>query len=171
MKTGFSKRSGRGGFALIEFTLIGVPLVFLTISIIEVSIAMWQFHSLMYANETTARYAAMHGYGCTQNGNSCTVTVGTLTHMIASQAPSLDTSKLNVTLYSASGNTPCAPITTCFNSTSQFPGSADNAVGNDVKFVASYPIGNPMPMLWPGNGRVDSGTFTLGATTRQRIVF
>src|SRR5579863_5373707 len=99
------KTSGRRGTAVIEFTLVGIPLIFLTISIIEASIAMWQYHSMMYANEIVARYAAMHGKGCTQNGNSCTITVGTVAKMIASQAPALDTSKLDVTLYTNSGNT------------------------------------------------------------------
>jgi Flp pilus assembly protein TadG len=161
----------RRGFALVEFTLVGIPLMFLTISIIEASIAMWQYHSMMYANEVVARYAAMHGKGCTQNGNTCTITVGTLAKMIANQAPSLDTSKLDVTLYSNSGNTPCAPITACYSSNTQFPSNTDNAVGNDVKFVASYPIYNPMPLMWPGAGQTAGGDFTLGSTTRQRIVF
>src|SRR5580698_8253691 len=93
------KRTKRGGFALVEFTLVGIPLIFLTISIIEASIAMWQYHSMMFANESAARYASMHGYGCTQNGNTCTITVGTVAKMIANQAPSLDTSRLDVTLY------------------------------------------------------------------------
>ena len=171
MNKNLKKTTKRRGFALIEFTLVGVPLIFLTISIIEASIAMWQYHSMMYANEIVARYAAMHGKGCTQNGNTCTITVGTLAQMIAAQAPSLDTSKLVVTLYTNSGNTPCNPITSCYSSTTQFPGNADNTVGNDVKFVASYPINNPMPLLWPGAGHTGGSVFTLGSTTRQRIVF
>jgi Flp pilus assembly protein TadG len=165
------KTTRRGGFAMVEFTLVGIPPMFLTISIIEASIAMWQYHSMMYANEIVARYAAMHGYGCTQNGNTCTITVGAAAKMIANQAPSFDTSRLNVTLYTNSGNTACAPITSCYTSTTQFPSSSDNQVGYDVKFVASYPIYNPLPLMWPGAGQTAGGEFTLGSTTRQRIVF
>src|SRR5438067_11232185 len=86
------------GFALIEFTLIALPVIFLTISIVEASLAMWQYHSMDYAVELAARYVTLHGRGCTQNGNTCGITVGTVAKIIANQAPALDSSKLNVTL-------------------------------------------------------------------------
>ena len=39
-------------------------MVFVTISVIYVSIGMWQFHSLAYASEMTARYVSVHGATC-----------------------------------------------------------------------------------------------------------
>ena len=171
MNNASRNKAKRGGFAVIEFTLVGIPVIFLTISIIEASIAMWQYHSMMYANEIAARYASMHGHGCTQNGNTCTITVGTVAHIIANQAPSLNTANLDVTLYTNSGSTACNPITSCYNSSTQFPSNTDNQVGYDVRFVATYPIYNPLPLLWPGAGHTAGSVFTLGSTTRQRIVF
>jgi Flp pilus assembly protein TadG len=165
------KGNKRRGTALIEFMLIGIPVIFVSISTVEASIAMWQFHSMMYADETAARYAAMHGKGCTQNGNTCTITVGTVATIVANQAPSLDTSKLNLKLTTSSGSTTCNPISTCLSNSTQFPTNTDNAVGNDVKLVATYPVTNPVALFWPGSNALAGGSFTLGATTRQRIVF
>jgi Flp pilus assembly protein TadG len=165
------RRNGRRGDALIEFTLIGIPVIFVTISIIEASLAMWQFHSMSYTIETAARYAATHGRGCTKNGNTCSITVGGLTHLIANQAPPLDPSKLNITLTTDTTTRACHPINVCFSSTDMFPNATDNGVNLDIKIVATYPVSNPMPMFWPGSGAVAGATYTLGATTRQRIVF
>ncbi len=159
------------GYALIEFTMIGVPVIFLTISVIEAALAMWQFHSMSYSIETAARYAVTHGRGCTQNGNTCSITLGGLTTLIARQAPVLDPSKLNVTLYTHSTTTACNPINSCLRSTTQFPDSTDNGVNFDITIVATYPVSNPLPVFWPGSAASGGAAFTLGATTRQRIVF
>ena len=170
-----SRSPRRRGFALIEFTIIAVPMIFLTISIIEASIGMWQYHSMAYAVDTATRLAVTHGRSCTLNGNSCTITLGTLTSFLASQAPALDQSQLNVTLSAGAANSPtittCNPVTNCTASTAQFPNSTDNAVNFDVKIVASYPVANPMPMFWPGSQASPGSSFTLSATSRQRILF
>lgn len=156
---------------MVEFTMVAVPMIFLTIAIIEASIGMWQFHSMAYAVQTATRFSVTHGRTCGQNGNNCIVTLGTVTTLLARQAPGLNTSKLNLTLYTHGATTTCNPISTCLNSTAQFPNSIDNAVNFDVKIVATYPVANPMPMFWPGSEASPGSTFTLGATSRQRIVF
>ena len=165
------QRSNRRGFALVEFTIIAVPMIFLTISIIEAALAMWQYHSMAYAVDVATRMAVTHGRSCSQNGNSCTITLGTLTSYLASQATALDTSKLNATLYTHAATTTCSPITNCTTSTAQFPNTTDNAVNFDVKIVVTYPIANPMPLFWPGSQASPGSTFTLSATSRQRILF
>ena len=67
------KQKRRKGNALIEFTLLGIPLLFITISIVGASIDMWEFHNLAYASDATARYITMHGATCSQNGNTCSI--------------------------------------------------------------------------------------------------
>jgi Flp pilus assembly protein TadG len=167
----FPATKKKSGFALIEFTLIAFPIIFLTISIIECSIAMWQFHSMAFAVETTTRYVVTHGRGCTKNGNSCAITLGNVTTVMSRQAPGLDPSKLNLKLTANTDVTTCNPINTCFSSTAQFPNSTDNGLNSDITLVASYPFSNPMPLLWPGSGATSIGSFTLAATSMQRIVF
>jgi Flp pilus assembly protein TadG len=161
----------RRGSSLIEFTLIGIPVIFVTASVVQGSIGMWQFSNMAYAIQVADSYVTSHGRSCSQNGNSCTITVGDVTTMIANQAPSLDTSLLKVVLYTNSNTVTCEPISSCLSSTTQFPSVADNAVNFDVKIVATYPIVSPVAMLWPGT-RVDGGTTVrLSATTRQTIQF
>src|SRR4051812_12070981 len=74
-----TKRSGhsrRRGQSLIEFTFVGIPIMFVLISVFEVSRGMWIYHTLAHAVREGVRYASVHGYNCTQNGNTCAVNMG-----------------------------------------------------------------------------------------------
>ena len=53
------RRQRRRGSALLEFTLVGIPILFLSTSVISASLDMWQFHNLAYGTQMTARYVAM----------------------------------------------------------------------------------------------------------------
>jgi len=161
----------RRGSSLVEFTLVGVPILFLSTAVFEASLAMWQYYTMQHAIETADRYVATHGRGCTQNGNTCSLTVGNVASMIAYQAIAVDPTKMNVSLISATATTTCNPLNTCFSSTTQFPSSTDNGVNQDVTITATVSITNPLAMFWPGSGSVSAGTFTLGGKTRQRIQF
>jgi hypothetical protein len=160
----------RRGDALIEFTLLGIPVLFVTISLITVSLDMWEFHELPYAVEMTARYAATHGQGCAQNGNTCTLTMANMVSFFESQNISLDPGQVSVTFTDGSGPTSCSPLNTCASSSSQFPNASDNAEGSDITIAATYTLKNPIVMFWPPN-RDPAHDFTVGATSRQRIIF
>jgi Flp pilus assembly protein TadG len=162
---------GRRGSALLEFTLVGIPILFVSTSVMAAGLNMWQFHNLAYATQMTARYAAMHGRTCTQNGNSCTVTVGNLAAYFEGQAMALDASKVNLKLQSLSETIQCNPLNTCASSTTVFPNASDNGVKFDIVLTAVYPVTNPIAMFWPGAGSVNAATFNLYATSRQMIIF
>ena len=49
------------GNATIEFTLVGIPLVFVLISTIEMARGMWIYHTLAYAVKEGTRYAVARG--------------------------------------------------------------------------------------------------------------
>ncbi len=165
-------RNSRKGNSLIEFTLVGVPLIFLAISITSAGLNMWQFHNLAYTVDLTTRYVASHGNVCTQTGNSCYTTLGSIYSVMSKTGMALDPSKVNVTLTSASGaNTTCQPLTNCSGSSTQWPSSTDNAIGNDVKITATYKLINPIIMFFPDGNKTASGQFTVAATARQRILF
>jgi len=36
----------RRGSALLEFTLVGIPMIFISTSVMSASLDMWQFHNL-----------------------------------------------------------------------------------------------------------------------------
>ena len=54
------KRKTRGN-ALLEFTLMGIPLIFVLISIVQLSIGLWRYYSLQYAVKAAGSYISMHG--------------------------------------------------------------------------------------------------------------
>jgi len=163
-------RTQRGG-ALVEFTMAAIPVVFMTISIFEMSLESWQFHSMAYAIEVAARFACGHGRTCTKNGNTCTIQVKDVANIIATQGPALDSSRLNISLITHSTTTTCNPLNTCFTNTTQFPSLTDNGLGLDITITAQYPMRNPLPMMWFRNSSLSGNDFTLGATTRQYIVY
>ena len=145
-------------------------MLFVTISVVEVSIDMWQYQSLAYATEMTARYASMHGATCSQNGNTCTITVGNVATFFASQAMSLNTGSVSVTLTDGGGSTTCNPVNTCNSTSTQFPSSSHNSVGSDVTITATYTLKNPFAMYWPPNSDW-AHDYLTGAKSRQRIMF
>jgi hypothetical protein len=166
-----AKPGNRRGSALIEFTLVGIPIIFLTISVFSISIDMWEFHELPHAVEMTARYASTHGQGCTQSGNTCGITVGGLVTYFEGQNISLLPSLVNVTFTDGGGSIPCAPLTGCASSSVTFPRTSYNAPGQDVTVSATYTLRNPVAIFWPSNAQGVWQAFTVGATSRQRILF
>ena len=118
METAREKK--RRGSALIEFSITFIPLLFLTMSIVGIAVNMWEFHSLDYAVDSTTRYVTFHGQGCSQNGDSCTITVATIISYFEAQAFGADATQVTLTLRDGSGTTTCNPITSCSSSTAQF---------------------------------------------------
>ena len=161
----------RKGQSLIEFSLIGIPLIFMITCVMTVAIDMWQYDNLVYSAQSTARYVAMHGRSCIQDATSCTLTVANVVSYFSSHALALDSSKANVTLQSASSSTVCNPLSSCAANTSQFPPASDNGVNFDVAVKVTYPVTNPIALFWPGSGTVRSSVFNLFGMSRQRIVF
>ncbi len=160
----------RSGQSVVEFTLMGIPMVFVTVSVIYMSIAMWQFYSLAYASDMTARYVSVHGATCAANGNTCTITVGNVATFFASQAMSLDSSKVIVKLKDGSGTTTCSPLNSCTSTATQFPSSSANSVGSDITITATYGVKSPLAMFWPPD--IDwAHDYSVGAQSRQRIMF
>ena len=157
---------------MVEFLMAGIPVIFITMSIMEISLESWKFETMIYAIQVAARYACSHGRTCTKGTNTCTITVGNVATLINQQSPSLDPSLLDVTLATHSGTAAtCNPLNSCLTSSTQFPSSIDNGVGFDVTITATYPMNNPFPMMWFGNASVAGRTYTLGAVTQQTIVY
>lgn len=159
------RAGSRRGSTLVEFALMGVSTVLISISVFECCIGMFQYLSMANAVAVATRYAANHGATC-GTPNSCTITVATVATMIGSLAPIATASQLNLSLTDNSGTTTCA-LSTCQTYTSQqFPGSTSgaNAVGNPITLKLTYAINNPIPLS-------SSGSFTLGAQSTQVIQF
>ena len=114
---GIPRRTARGS-TLVEFTLVGIPLIFIMISVAEMARGMWVYHSLVVAVNSTARLASMHGAGC-GSPNSCTITLGTVASNLQTAAPGLIPGLVNLTLTSPAGTANCNPVTSCTSGASQ----------------------------------------------------
>src|SRR5207247_600058 len=115
------------------FTLVGIPLLFILISTFELSRAMWLYHSVDYAVNEGARYAVVHGQGCTTNGNSCATTVAAVVNQIIRSAPGLLRENLTLQLFSANSTITCNPAASCLTNNSVWPPAGDNLVGLDIR--------------------------------------
>jgi Flp pilus assembly protein TadG len=166
------KRRSRHGSTLVEFTLLGIPVIFLFTSVMTCSVDMWQFFTLSYAVKQTARYAALHGISCTQNSNTCQVTRATIATFFQNQSIALSAAGTTLILNDGSGAITCNPVTACPSSTSNFPSSGHNGLGGQITVTAKYSLTNPIFMFWPGtSGSIVSNSFLVGATSTQEILF
>jgi Flp pilus assembly protein TadG len=167
-----AKRKGRRGSTILEFTLVGIPMIFIFISIFEISRGMWIYHTLAYAVREGTRYAAMHGSGCA-SPNTCQVTIGGIAGVIKTAGVGLDPNGVNVTFTPASGSVSSDTMTNQLASTTVWPPTGANAPGQTVKISVKYPFRTFLAVFWAGAGAPlnDSGVFYLPATSTQSIQF
>ena len=152
--TTFRNPKERGGTSLVEFTLIGIPMIFLLISTFEVARGMWEYHTLAYAVKEGTRYASVHGRAC-EAPNACQVTVAQVVQTVVNAGTGLLPSALAVTLTSTAGTVSCSPASTCIGASANntlWPPDPANALGSDISISASYPFQSAISMFWPGAG-------------------
>jgi Flp pilus assembly protein TadG len=168
----------RRGSAMLEFTLIGIPMMFVWISIIQMSMGMWQYHTLQEATKATGAYLAVHGSTCSTQPNNCAITISnaaTLFHNLAFGMPS---TSVNVTFSAvASDHVTVASsvscrLDSCLTNTTAWPPTGNNTPGQDIAVKAVYQLHAPLAMFVPGAGAPQqSGVFYLPGYTHQTILF
>ena len=166
------RRRNRRGSTILEFVLVGIPLIFIIISIVEVSRGMWTYQTLAYAVREGTRYAAMHGKDCA-SPNTCQVTIGQITSVIESAGVGLDPNAVTLTFTPASGTASTDTMANQAASSTTWPPSTANADGQTVKISAVYPFRTFLAVFWVGDGHAvsDSGTFYLPASSTELIQF
>jgi Flp pilus assembly protein TadG len=165
-----TRRPRSRGSTVLEFALVGVPMMFVFISIVEMSRAMWTYQTVAYAAKETNRYIATHGTHC-GGTNNCLLTVANVATAAQSYAVGLNPGVLNLTLTSPSQSYTCSPVTSCSSNSNQWPPTSDNPVGTAIQLRIQYQFNSAMAMLWPGAGRTVFGTYNFGAYSKQRVVF
>jgi len=157
---------------MLEFTLAGLPIIFLLVSTFEMARGMWSYHTLAHAVRRGLRSAVVHGQTCGANGNNCTWTVANVTQAIRQAGVGLDPQRLNVTLVSDAGAIPCHPVTSCSGNSALWPPNNVNSPGRKITLQATYGFQSAMVMFWPGAGAMNSaGTLNLAASSSQAIQF
>ena len=178
-------RRKQRGSAILEFALTGVPLIFMWISIVQMSLGMWRYHTMQYAIKAAGAYVAVHGADCTVGTNSCGIKVKDAAQVFANSAFGMDQSQVNMTFsVLASDHTTVVgtPITctlgptggsTCLSNNTSWPPTGNNSPGQDFEIKADYLWRSALAMVapGPGAGSVRFGTYHLPGYTHQFILF
>src|SRR3990172_9359356 len=99
-------RSRRGGNAMIEFTLVGIPMIFILISVFELARGMWVFHTAAYALREGARVPIVLRNECNVPPSNCSVTLREISTRIRDGALGLlptDLQNIDFVAYNDSG--------------------------------------------------------------------
>jgi len=184
MRTGRTRRNGN---TTLEFTLVGIPFIFVLISVVEVARGMWIYDTLAHAIKEGTRFAIVNGKNCAKIPG-CAVTVADIANRIRLAGVGLNPAELEVTLTSfrQTANqgaviygTPvrCAPLSSCLSRNGRpgdvWPPSPGNTPKLDTVLISGrYPFRSAVSMFWPGAGEGTSfGTFLLPATSMEVIQF
>ena len=165
------KRRTQRGSTLIEFILVGIPMIFVQISIFEVARLGWTFHTLCATVSDTARYAMVHGKNCTKAPNACAITVADVARKMQGRGVGLVPSETDLTLISASGNVSCR-LDECLNNTDLWPPANASEPGQEIGISATYSMRSMVSMFWPGAGtNAPFGLTRLPASSHEVIQF
>jgi len=167
----------RRGSAMLEFTLTGIPLIFVWISIMQLGIGLWQYHTLQYAVKVTGAYIAVHGSDCSSSGNTCSIEIENAAQILNYYLDGLPTSSVNVT-FNALGSdhatvesTVTCTLNNCLTNTTAWPPSGYNTPGTDIQVQATYQFNSALAMFWPGAKPVSFGSPSFPGFTQQTILF
>lgn len=166
------RASRRKGASLLEFTLVGIGMIFVLISFFWMALSMWTYQTLSYAVREGTRYAVVHGKDCAAP-NTCQVTIGQIVGVVEAAGPGLDPNKTTVTLTTNGGVSTSGSIASLLANSTTWPPSTDYAPGQNVTISAVYPVPMVLAIFWPGAGgpQNDSQTFHLGASSTEGIEF
>ena len=166
-----TRRRRSRGSTVLEFALVGVPMILVFMSIVEIGLIMWTYTTLAYATKELNRYVAVHGKHCSTGTNNCALTVGSVATAAESYAMGLSSSTLNLTLTSPGTTYTCNPVSSCTSNSNPWPPAADSTVGTIIKVQMQYQVTAVLPMLWPGSKGATYGNYNLWAYSAQRVLF
>lgn len=164
-------RKSRGN-SLIEFSLAGIPLIFVLISTFEMARGMWIYHTLAHAVKEGTRFAIVHGFSCSNLPNACEAPLSETARRIRNAAPALVPEDFRLTFTAANGATVECALDECLSEETVWPPPGANRPGMDVEIAGRYPFRSMICMFWPGAGWSSGiATLNLPAWSRDRIQF
>jgi Flp pilus assembly protein TadG len=165
---------------MFEFVLVGIPLLFILISIFEMSRMMWTYHTLAHAVKEGVRYAIVHGKyrsdACVPAATApCASTVAQVATAIRDSGVGLIPNQLSVSMTSGATVIPTNTLQQLIatgGGTMFPPADLNGEPGSDVTITANYSFSSVVIFFWPGAGPgVQFGVLTLPASSRERIEF
>jgi Flp pilus assembly protein TadG len=169
-----SRRRKQKGSGIVEFAIAGIAGVTLITSIVQLGLAMWNYHTLAYAVHETNRYIASHGRSCTTGGNNCAITVANIASKLKSYAIGIPDDRMSMTLTSQSGTVhTCDTVSSCTADNTQWPPVQhfDNNPGNYTMITAKTTLHVAIITMWFGATGKTRSTLTLPASSKIKIVF
>ena len=173
------RKPRRRGSAILEFTMTGVPLMFCWISIMQMSIGMWQYHTIQYAVKMAGAYIAVHGSDCSSNGNSCSIEIKDAAGVLNYYLDGLPASQVHVT-FNALGSDHATvqssvncTLNNCLTNSTAWPPSGYNSPGTDIQVQALYQFNSALSMFVPSptGGSVHFASDWFPGFTQQTILF
>ena len=164
------RAGSRCGSALVEFAFAGIPILFVILSVIEISRGMWTYETLSYAVTEATRLAAVHGASCVTAPNNCPIFVADIAQRIADSSHGLLADQMSVTLVSPGLGSVTCQLSDCLNNGA--PVSPGDTPGANISVAAAYPFTSPMSVFFPGfGGSASFGATTLHASSQEQIQF
>lgn len=168
-------RRGNRGSSIVEFALLGIPIVMLIVSVFEISLAMWTYVTLGYAVREGARYSVTKGQGCSFTGNTCSVKVSDIAQRIRTAGTGLDPGTLNITLSASDGSTvSCSPLTNCYSNATVWPPATANLESNVATAASSITVTGTYAfkvICMPLSTLLQTSSGQLQASSQQFILF
>jgi Flp pilus assembly protein TadG len=187
-------RRAQRGATTVEMTLVGIPLVFMLISIFEISRGMWMYETAATAVREGVRFASVHGANCVlgpEVPNQCDITANDVVRVIRAGAGTGSTHGLDYGPTGAGGaglpeettlvrftSLPSGASLTCkLDGTSggpcssQWPPTGDNGVKNVITISIHAPFSSALSMFWPGSKPINFAVVNLWASSSDTIQF
>jgi hypothetical protein len=179
------RASHRRGASLIEFALVGIPVIFLLISVFEMSRGMWMYHTLAAVVREGTRFAAVHGNNCNLTPSNCATRVRDVAQRIQQFSVGIPATDItNVRFATSTRAVTCPTLASCLSAgalgdtywPAAAPGAAydpgGEALWSWVEVSAQYTFRSAIAMFWPGAGRSQGfGTFVFPASSREMIQY
>ena len=146
---------GRRGQSLLEFTLVGIPMIFVLISIFEIARGMWIYHTLAYAVKEATRLAIVKGSSYVYATGGQFVTVGRIVQEVrqAGVGLPLDDADSEIWLTSAdTGVIHCKPAASCLTNGDRWPPEGVSSRNLPVSIEVVVPFRSALAMFWPISG-------------------
>jgi Flp pilus assembly protein TadG len=174
------RRRNQKAASMLEFTFVAIPLIFVMISIFEISRGMWVFNSLSHGVKEATRYAIVHGNNCSIAPNNCTVTAAQVCQVLQNAAAGLEPARIkNVTMTTTTKSVgPLATLSSCAGNTTIFPSkdpgpNADvgGQQGAPVEISAVYEFDSALAFYWTGSRGFTFGRIYLPASAEERVQY
>ena len=179
-------RRRRRGATMVEMTLVGIPTIFILISIFEISRGIWMYETLANAAKAGVRYATVHGADCVTSGsqgqfnlyggiyNACTVTAGGVANVIKQNGVGLDLTATTVQFTSHAGTIGPAALGTCIaggTCGSIWPPNdgISNTPGQSISIEVIAPFKSALALFFPGARAVSFAVSNLAGSSKDNM--